>query len=129
MRKLPSSAECAQSGVPCTCLGDGSGRVADEHAGGLLRANTLHEAVEGLPCHGAKDAMEMVRREAGHLGQGCQRERLVEVALDVVDDAVDACHVRRPSGGSCAAEGRRHAAAKMPRSTGRSKHAWRSPRD
>ena len=58
-----------------------------------MQAQAAQRVSGGLAGHGAVDAMEMERREAGHRGKSVEIERIVEVLADVGDDALDAAAV------------------------------------
>ena len=64
-----------------------------EEGEGAFEAQASGEVVQRFAGKGAEDAVEVVGREVGDLGDVFERERLGEVACDVVDGAVDAIDV------------------------------------
>jgi hypothetical protein len=72
----------------------GDGRVgAQQPPRGALEPESPHQLERRLPHHSTEDAVEVERGQARLLGERLERERLVEVRDDVLDDALDGVRV------------------------------------
>ena len=64
-------------------------RIVDELDRCSFDANALYELIQGFTHHGVEYPMEVEGGETGHTGKTLKREGVVDVRLNVVDDAVD----------------------------------------
>ena len=67
---------------------DGVMRAAHQQVGGFLQPGALHVVVERFSGKAFEQAVKVERREPGHLRKRFERQRRIDVGVDIVDHPV-----------------------------------------